>query len=317
MKKDWVAYAAGLMVFVIFGFSFMMTKTALPAFRGDIFHLLSYRFLLAALAMGALRVFGVIRPRLRGKPVGQLLLLGFIEPILYFICETLGLRLVPSSQAGLMIALIPVVVTVLGAIFLKEKPTWLQLLFILFSVGGVMLINLAGGLHGGGSLAGVIFIGLAVLTAALYNILSRLASRTFHPAEVTWVVLWMSAIVFTGICWVRMLVTGAPWQSYFAPLHDMRGMWGILYLSLLSSVAAYLFLNFALSRLEAARSAAMANITTLVSVLAGVLILDEPFGWFHWIGSVMIIAGVWGVNRFHRRPLSPEEPAPIPKAPLS
>ena len=317
MKKDWTAYFAGVAAFVIFGFSFMMTKTALPAFHGDIFHLLSYRFLLAALAMGVLRVFGVIRPRLRGKPVGQLLLLALIEPILYFICETLGLRLVPSSQAGLMISLIPVVVTVLGAVFLREKPSWLQVLFIMLSVGGVMLINLAGGLHGGGSLLGVLFIGIAVLTAAMYSILSRRASRIFQPAEVTWVMLWMSAIVFTGICWGRMLFTGVPWQSYFTPLQDMGGMWGILYLSLLSSVAAYLLLNFVLSRLEAARSAAMANITTLVSVVAGVLILSEPFGWFHAVGSVMIIAGVWGVNRFHRRPLSPEEAAPIPDVPLS
>ena len=68
MKKDWIAYLAGMLAFVIFGFSFMMTKTALPAFGGDIFHLLSYRFLLAALAIGILRLFGVIRPRLRGSP---------------------------------------------------------------------------------------------------------------------------------------------------------------------------------------------------------------------------------------------------------
>lgn len=315
MKKDWSPYVAGLLAYVIFGFSFMMTKMALPAFGGDIFHLLSYRFILAAAAMGILRIWGVIRPRFRGKPVGQLLLLALIEPVLYFICETLGLTLVPSSQAGLMISLIPIVVIVLGAVFLRERPTWLQVLFIMVSVGGVMLINLAGGLHGGGSLTGVAFIGLAVLTAAMYNILARRASRTFQAAEVTWVMLWMSASVFTAVCWVRMIVNGAPWQSYFAPLQDMQGMFGILYLSMFSSVAAYLLLNFVLARLEVARTAAMANITTLISVFAGVLILHEPFGWFHAVGSGLILAAVWGVNRFHRRPIPPEEILPIAEAP--
>ena len=181
-----------------------------------------------------------------------------------------------------------------------------------------MLINLAGGLHGGGSLLGVLFIVIAVLTAAMYSILSRRASRIFQPAEVTWVMLWMSAIVFTGICWGRMLVTGAPWQAYFAPFQDMRGYVGdpVLEPALLGGGVPALKFPV-LSRLEAARSAAMANITTMISVFAGVLILNEPFGWFHAVGSAMILAGVWGVNRFHRRPLSPEEAAPIPDVPLS
>lgn len=316
MKKDQlISYTAGILSFVIFGFSFMMTKIALPAFGGDIFHLLSYRFVLGAAVMGILRLAGVIRPRYGGKPMGQLFLLALIQPVLYFICETLGLRLIPSSQAGLMIALIPIAVTILGAVFLREKPTWVQTLFILVSVGGVMLINLAGGLNSGGSLLGILFVGGAVLTAAAYSVLSRRASRIFLPAEITWVMLYMGAVVFTSVMWGKIIARGLPWQAYFAPLADLEGMLVIAYLSVVSSVAAFFLLNYLLSRLEAARTAAMANITTLVSVFAGVLILHEPFGWFHAVGSALILAGVWGVNRFRRRPMTEEEIAPIAEAP--
>jgi len=316
-KEQLLPYGAGLLISVIFGFSFMFTKLTLPAFSGDIFHLLSFRFLLAAGVMGLLWVFGLIRPRYRGKRVGQLFLIGLTQPVLYFTCETLGLRMVPSSQAGLMIALIPVVVTALGAVFLREKPTWLQVLFILVSVGGVAAINLAGGLSGNTDPWGILILCGAVLTAAVYNILSRRASLAFKPVEVTWLMLCMGAVTFTLITWARIAVTGRSWQAYFAPLHDLTGMLTLSYLSVLSTVAAFFLLNYMLSQLEVARTAVMANITTLVSVLAGVLILDEPFGWFHAIGSVLIIAGVWGVNRFHRRPLSPEETVPQPEAPVS
>jgi drug/metabolite transporter (DMT)-like permease len=300
-------YGAALLSSVIFGFSFLFTKLTLPSFGGDIFHMLSYRFLLATGVMGLFRLFGLIRPHYRGKPVGQLVFIGLVEPVLYFICETLGLRLLPSSQAGLMIALIPVAVTVLAAVFLKEKPTWIQTLFIIVSVGGVMTINLAGGAHGGTDPVGVALLMGAVLSAAVFNILSRKASLAFKPVEVTWLMMCVGAAVFTLIAWARILFRGLSWQTYFAPLGDLKGMLTLSYLSVLSSVAAYFLMNYVLSRMEAARSAITANITTLVSVIAGVVVLGEPFGWPHCLGSAMIIAGVWGVNRF-RRPVTPEKP---------
>mgnify|MGYP000462915465 FL=1 len=271
MHKDrYLPYMAGALTAVIFGFSFMFTKITLPAFGGDVFHLLSYRFLLAAGVMGVLRVLGVIRPRYRGKPVGQLFLIGLIQPVLYFTCETLGLRLVPSSQAGLMIALIPVVVTILGAVFLRERPTWLQVLFVLISVGGVAAIHLSGGLTGGADFWGTVLLGGAILSAAVYNILSRRASLAFQPVAVTWLMLNTGAVAFTLITWIRIAVAGGHWQAYFSPLGDLTGMLALCYLSVLSTVAAFFLLNYTLSKLEAARSAVMANITTLVSVAAGV-----------------------------------------------
>jgi len=71
-----------------------------------------------------------------------------------------------------------------------------------------------------------------------------------------------------------------------------------LYLGILSSVVAYFLANYTLSKIEASRSAVFANISTIVSIVAGVVVLHESFQVYHVIGSIMILVGVWGTNYY-------------------
>ena len=72
----------------------------------------------------------------------------------------------------------------------------------------------------------------------------------------------------------------------------------IVFLSVVASVLSYLALNRALEVLPVARTAALINFSTVVSVLAGVLLLHEPFGWVSAAASAAILVGIWGVQRF-------------------
>jgi len=62
------------------------------------------------------------------------------EPILYFIFETNGLKYTTSSEAGMLIAMIPIVVVLISPIFLKERIKWYQIIFSILSFLGVFLI---------------------------------------------------------------------------------------------------------------------------------------------------------------------------------
>ena len=56
---------------------------------------------------------------------------------------------------------------------------------------------------------------------------------------------------------------------------------------------------YASSHLPVARTAAFANITTAVSIAAGLLILRESFDYIVLVTTLMIVAGVWGVQKFN------------------
>ena len=143
MSQKYLPIFSGLGYSAIFGFSFLFTKNALTNINP--FHLLAFRFSVAAITLTLLLFLGVIKINYKNKKMKVLLLLGLTEPVMYFIFETLGINRTTSSEAGLMISLIPVAVTILASIFLKEKPSRKQLLFIILSVAGVAFIILMKG----------------------------------------------------------------------------------------------------------------------------------------------------------------------------
>jgi drug/metabolite transporter (DMT)-like permease len=292
--KKYLPILAGLTFSVIFGFTFMFTKEGLEVISP--FHLLGFRFALAAIIMSCLVLTGIIKINFKEKKLGALFLLATAQPGLYFIFETFGVNMTTSSEAGLMISLIPVVVTILAAIFLDEKPTQKQLFFIILSVAGVMFIELMKGtMNVKSNYLGLLVIFGAVLMGGLYNILSRSLSLSFKPVEITFVMVWYGSILFNTIAFIRK---GGSIRAYLAPLTNIEVIIPIIYLSLFASVVAFFMMNYTLSKIQASQSAVFANLTTVVSILAGVLIRHEPFYWFQVVGAAMIIIGVWGTNYY-------------------
>lgn len=295
-KHNRLAILAGIGSSSIFGLSFLFSKMALNV--ASTFELLSFRFLTAFSIMSVLIAFKVIRVNYNGKDIKGLFLLGFMEPIVYFIFETYGIKFSSSSMAGLMISLIPIFVTILSAYFLKEKPSGIQTIFIVLSVLGVMLIGVMGSSSSGSSsLFGILLLLGAVLSAAIFTILSRKLSTEFTSMELTYAMMVQAMIFFNGISIVQHIINKNI-KAYFAPLTNTNFLISIGYLGILSSIVAYFLINFTLSKLEAAKSAVVSNIATIVSIIAGVLFFNEPFQLYHIIGSIMIILGVWGTNYY-------------------
>ncbi|CCU79208.1 Permease of the drug/metabolite transporter (DMT) superfamily [Halanaerobium saccharolyticum subsp. saccharolyticum DSM 6643] len=262
------------------------------------FHLLGFRFAIAFLSLSILRIIGIININLKGKNLKKLFLLALFQPGIYFICETTGMLYTTSSEAGMMIALIPVAVTILAAIILNERPTFLQSVFVALSVGGVFFIIFNRGASPiEGNYLGLLLLGGAVIAAGFYNIISRQLSLEFSPVEITYVMMGFGAFLFNLIA---IYEKNFNLTSYFSLLSNKDVMISVIYLGVLSSVVAFFMMNYTLSKITAAESAVFANLTTVVSIVAGVVLRNEPFFKFQVVGAVLIIIGVWGTNYFGR-----------------
>lgn len=298
MRQDYIPYIAGVVVSTIWGFSFLFTKGALDILAP--FHLLGLRFILASLLFMVLRVLGLIKIDLRGKKPLKLLFLTAIQPVSYFIFETLGIHLTSSSETGMMMAMIPVITTILAVIFLKEKLRGIQSAFMMLSVAGVgYTIVMKGNVEFGGNLFGSFLVIMAVITGSVFNIVSRKFSGDYTPLEITYVMMLTGAVVFNGIS-VSQHIIGGDLFAYFKPLGEPKALISILYLGALASVVAYFLNNFMLSKLEAARVAVFSNLITVCSIIAGVTLGNEKFYGFQMTGAVMILLGVWGTNYFSK-----------------
>lgn len=291
-------YLAGLGFASIFGLSFLFTKAALDEM--DFLRLLAFRFFVAAAAITILRLVGLLRVNLRGRPVQQIIAVAAFQPIAYFLFETNGVMRSSTSRAGMMLALIPIAVTILSRFVLGERQGFMQLLCIAFSVSGVVVVASQNSLQGENTLAGALFLLGAVISAALYNVLSRRSAREFSPIEITYVMMWTGAIVFNVLSLLSHWV-GGNMAGYLEPLSRASVWYSLLYLGVMSSVLAFFLVNFAISRLPVAQAAVFANLVTVVSIAAGVLIRGEDFSAGSLLGATMIIGGVFGTNYFSRR----------------
>ena len=145
-KQTVKVIAAALVCHIFWGFSFMASGYALQT--AHVFLLLSHRFLLAFIIMTALVITGAAKLKLRGKRVWLLLILGALEPVVYFFGEQYGILHSGTVFSGVMIAMIPVFCMAAAALILREKPTLGQVIFGLLSVGGVIGLGLMGSSSG-------------------------------------------------------------------------------------------------------------------------------------------------------------------------
>lgn len=287
------AILAAIAANTIFGFSFMATRIAIGQTAPAI--LLSLRFIISFLIMLILVLIGIGKVSLKGKPIGMFILMGLCEPVIYFIAETNGIKYTTSSFSGVLISLIPVVTAVLSHVFIHEKLSARRLCWILFSVAGVVLISVSQTSEGVVTIRGIVYLLVAVISAAFHSVLSRSIADKFSSFERTFIMLLLACVFFTGNAIVQ---EGAAFgQAFAAAVQNKYVILPVLFLSVVSSVIAFFCTNYAVTYLEVSRAAVFANIVPVVSVLAGVLILHEPFSVAFVIGIVMILSGVYMVNK--------------------
>lgn len=283
----------------IFGFSFLFSRIALSS--ASPFVMLMYRFVVAFALLSGVALWarashqeGWLRFRLRWRQCGPLLLLGIYQPVGYFLCESYGISLTNATFSGVIIALIPIVALGFGALVLGERPRLPQVGFALLSIAGVVAMTLQQSAQGQVQPLGVVLLLGAVASAVVFNLMSRKLSGQFSALERTWVMMLVGAVVFTGLA---LWFTDGGIHQLTAPLRRASFLWSILYLAGFSSVVAFLMLNYATTELPVAQATVFCNLTTVISLLAGVIFLGEPFGFGMLLASVVIVIGIWGVQR--------------------
>ena len=286
------AIAAAVIGHVFWGLSFMASRLALD--RAPVILLLSHRFLIAFLLMSLLRLTPLGDCRLRGKPLLPLILLGLVEPVIYFFGEQYGILHSSTIFSGVMIALIPIASTLAAIPILGEKPTLRQVFYSLLSVGGVIGIGLITNNSGSLDWIGVAGLLVAVFSAVAYTLLSRGISARYTPFERTYSMLGIGALVFTVMALFSVRGDAA---AYLRPLAGRSYLLSVAFLAVCCSVISYFFSGYVLTWLTVARATVFANLTTAVSVFAGAVFLREPFSLFGLFCCLMILLGIWGVQR--------------------
>ncbi|OME90392.1 EamA family transporter [Paenibacillus amylolyticus] len=293
------AYIAAVLYAAIIGLSFLFVKmTVTVAHPIDV---LAHRFALSLIVVSIPVIFGWIKIRLSLRDLWRIIPLGLLSPVLFFAFQAFGLVSSNSSEAGIIQAMAPVFTLVLASVFLKERTSTMQKLFLLLSVAGVVFIFM---MQGSGvsmsNLKGIALLLLSTVCFAGYGVLARPLTQKYKPMELTWVTLMVGCIVFNAASLIRHASSGSM-MDYIKPLGDTSYLGALAYLAILSTMISTLLASYALTHLEASQMSVFSNLSTLISIVGGAWVLQEPVGYYHYIGALLIIAGVLGTNMSGRK----------------
>lgn len=284
--------AAGV-AYSIFGLSYLFSKMALGVAEPMI--LLCVRFSVTFVVLNLLVLFRVLKLHLRGKKLMGPILLGILQPVLYFILENYGLKYTTTSFTGIISSISPIFTAILGVFLLREKPTWKQWACICLSIVGVLLVSL-GSSGGENTWLGCVCLLAAYFSGSFYSILVRKLSKDFSAFELTYIMFTVGFVFFVILAFAQY--GGETVSMISAAVIEPKFVVSALYLGGVASVGAYMLANYSLARLPVTRSTIFGSFSTVVSVLSGIIIMQDPFTPVSVIAFVLIMAGVWGVNRF-------------------
>ena len=293
MSKTFKAVALCLVTSFLFGLSFIFIKMCVTEI--SLFTMLAWRNIIALVAMTVCILLGVLKVNLKGKDIKPLLLLSLFQPIFYYILEALGVKLTTASESGIIIACIPIMTMIFSIVFLKDKPTKLQVLFMILTVSGAVIVAGIGGLQTSSNILGYFILILAVCSDAAYSITSQ-KLKDFNSAEKTYAMCISGTVVFTACALVENGFKGTLTEFVTLPFTNMGVLACVMYLAIGCNIIAFLCSNYAISVIGATRRAAFAAVSTVITVVAGVFYLHEPFSLIQGIATAMILIGATGVN---------------------
>lgn len=276
----------------IWGFSFLFTRIGLQSAAPSI--LLATRFCIAFLLMNIPILMGRVKISFKGKKIRWLLLLGILQPTLYFLFESNGILYTNATFSGVMIALCPILSLILAMLLLGEQPSRRQKLFMLLPIIGVIIVTISEQSSGVIQPIGVIFLVGACLAGSFYIVTNRKISLDFSAYERTYIMMLIGFIVFTTMA---IIEHKGNTEVLFKPFLEPSFLMSAIVLGVFCSFAAFLCVNLASSRLSVTQLSVFTSLVPLVSIIAGVAILKEPITLPSVIGMMLILVGIWNVNR--------------------
>jgi drug/metabolite transporter (DMT)-like permease len=187
-----------------------------------------------------------------------------------------------SFAYPLMRGVAPLIVTLLGLLFLGEHPSAQMLSGIaLISIGIIVIAWFAGGRHSPAA-AGWALANAAIIAA--YTLVDGAGVRASGNAAgyVCWLI-FLEGLPFLAWLYARR---GPPAAAYLLK-RWRRGVAGGA-----ASLAAYGIVLWAMTQAPVAAVAALREVSVLFAALIGSLALKEGFGWRRMAGAATVVAGV-------------------------
>lgn len=216
-----------------------------------------------------------------------ILFMAFCEPCLYFIFEAKAIENTTASQAGMITAMLPILVMITATVFLKERTGvkgWLGGALAVFGVCWLTLES-SPSESAPNPMLGNFYEFLAMVCAAGYTVALRSLTERYSPLFLTAIQAVIGCLFYLPF----LFLPGTTLPESYEPVSSFA----VIYLGAVITLGAYGLYNYGLKHVPASKAASFVNLIPVFTVLLGWLILDESFTKIQCVAAVVVMIGVW------------------------
>lgn len=282
MKKSYHFYA--IITIIFWALAFVFTRLGLQYF--DVYSLSFLRYLVASITLLVIICFIKIN-RPKKEDLFSFILSGALGFFLYVILFNKGTALVSAATSSIIIATVPVFTALLATFFYKEKLKIYQWIAIGIEFMGILVLTL---MNGSFSInEGVLWLLIAALCLASYNILQRKLTKTYSALQASTYSIFFATIM---LC---IFLPGSINKAIHAPLIQMLY---VLILGVFSSAIAYIAWAKAISLAE--KTTYVSNymfVTPFLTTILGFIMINEIPDKATILGGIIILSGLFIFNK--------------------
>lgn len=236
-------------------------------------------------------VLGLQRVEKRDIPL--FVLGGLFQPFLYFIFETYTYQSFASPTiAEAMLSTQPIMAPILAFIILREKVTRNNVVGILISTVGMLLLLLVGANNFAlGNPWGVLLAIVTVSMSVGYTIILRRIPTRYSSLSIVFYVQLVALVLFYAVWGV---FDRQSLQDTIAPLSaDLSPVIAVGYLAVFASVTAFILFCYTVRQIGVTRANVFNNVRPVFTALLMWVIFDEQLPIWKWVGIIVIVIGLF------------------------
>lgn len=299
-------YALSLAAICLWGMSYLWSDTVL-GMGIPVEYLVFVRILVAALALLAINIILGKDIRLQRGDLKLFLLLALFEPLIYFVCESYGIKLTESpTYSSLMIATGPIFSVIVGMLVFKEKFGIVNMLGIAVCLGGIVMVTLCSSTIGKAFWLGMILLIMAVLSEVGHASITKVLSERYAPS-----VIVMYQFLF-GTIYLLPLFLRFGLEDFNPDTYLSWDVWKpIICLAVLCSSLAFSLWAYTIKCLGVAKSSIFMSTIPLFTAICGWILGQEILSVTQWAGIFVACIGVVisQITFRKRKSLAEDEPS--------
>jgi drug/metabolite transporter (DMT)-like permease len=284
-KKRPIIYSAIILAMIFWAFSFVWIKVVYLAYGplSTIF----FRLIIASLIMLLITKLSGTLIKPRKKDIGNILLLAFFEPFLYFMGESFGLLYVSSTVGAVIIATIPLFSPIAASRFHGEKLSVRNLLGIIISFIGVAIVVFDSTLGIQASPIGITLVFIAVFAAIGYAIVLKGLTKKYNT---TTIIAYQN---FIGIFYFLPFWLGFEMNEFISTPFHKDAFMGIIKLAIFASCFSFILFTYGVKNIGVNNSNMFVNIIPVFTAIFAWFVIDEPLSTQKFTGIAVVISGLF------------------------